>query len=128
MNAAPYVARSRVSIASVYGSRHSSGKSYLGEERSMARHSLSRRGWIAGTASLAGAAIVGGVASAQNPPPPSAQTGTAPSVVSNPPRDWTRGRPSTIYPDPDVVVVDPSFRGLVPGNTAIHRLWTGAQW
>jgi gluconolactonase len=93
----------------------------------MARHNLSRRGLIAGTASLTGAAIVGRVASAQNPPPPNAQTGTPASTITNPPRDWSPGRPS-IYPDPDVLVIDPSFRTVAPGNAAVRRLWTGAQW
>src|SRR6202163_2937496 len=32
------------------------------------------------------------------------------------------------YPDPDVVVLDPSFARLKIGNTAIQRLWTGALW
>src|SRR5437764_13982705 len=93
----------------------------------MARHSLSRRGLIAGTASLAGAAVAGRLASAQNPPPPNAQTGTPASTITNPARDWSPGRPS-IYPDPDVLVIDPSFRTVAPGNSAVRRLWTGAQW
>jgi gluconolactonase len=28
----------------------------------------------------------------------------------------------------DIIVIDPSFNALRTGNTAIHRLWTGAQW
>src|SRR5260370_7819151 len=59
--------------------------------------------------------------------PPAAQLGTRPSTITSPPRDWARGHPS-IYPDPDVIVVDPSFRALVPGNHPLQRLWTGAQW
>jgi gluconolactonase len=58
---------------------------------------------------------------------PAGQVGTPPSVMTIPPRDWRPGHPE-IYPDPDVIVVDPSFRNLVSGNTAIHRLWTGSQW
>ena len=42
-----------------------------------------------------------------------------------PPRDWSPGHPS-IHPDPDVIVVDPSFRQFAPGNSAVRRLWTGA--
>jgi gluconolactonase len=33
-----------------------------------------------------------------------------------------------MYPDPDVIVVDPAFRDLVPGNVPLQRLWTGARW
>src|SRR5437660_60766 len=91
-------AQVRVAIASAQISRHSSGKSYPGEGCRMARHNLSRRGLIAGTVSLAGAAVVGRGALAQNPAAPSAQTGTPASTVTSPPRDWTPGRPS-IYPD-----------------------------
>ena len=60
---------------------------------------------MAGGAGLAGAAALGqSRAFAQQ----KAQFGTPASVITNPPRDWTPGRPS-IYPDPDVIVVDPSF-------------------
>ena len=90
------------------------------------RARLSRRSVLAGTA---GAAILAPrLAAAQTAAPsPNAQLGSPASTITNPPRDWSRGHP-TIYPDPDVLVVDPSFRTLVAGNTAIHRLWTGAQW
>ena len=50
------------------------------------------------------------------------------SVVTNPPRQWGPSAPPTIYPDPDVIIVDPSFGELVVGLTAIRRLWTGARW
>ena len=88
----------------------------------------SRRGLLAGAAGLAVAPVA---ARAQPQPqqiiPGAAQLGTPPSTVTNPPRDWSRGH-TAIYPDPDVLVVDPAFRSLVPGNTGIHRLWTGADW
>jgi gluconolactonase len=48
-----------------------------------------------------------------------------PSVVSNPPRDFSR--PVT-YPDPDIIAIDPSFNSLRVGNTPIQRLWTGGMW
>ncbi len=51
-----------------------------------------------------------------------------PSVVSNPPREWRPGAPPTIYPDPDIISLDPSFRELMLGITAIRRVWTGARW
>ena len=82
---------------------------------------LSRRALLAG---VVGAAAASANARAQTAPP---QTGTPASTITNPPRDWTPGRPS-IYPDPDVIVVDPSFRALVPGNVPLQRLWSGAQW
>ena len=90
--------------------------------------SLSRRSLIAGTAALAGAAALAPRgASAQASPPANAQLGTPASTITTPPRDWSPGHPS-IYPDPDVIVVDPSFRQFAPGNSAVRRLWTGAQW
>src|SRR5205807_4352889 len=88
---------------------------------------LSRRALLAGTA---GVAAMPAVARAQAPtagPSPNAQLGTPASTITNPPRDWTPGRPS-IYPDPDVIAVDPSFRTLVTANTPLRRLWTGASW
>ena len=85
------------------------------------RQSLSRRALLAGTA---GAAALGpGIARAQQ----NANLGTPETVISSPPRDWRPGHPA-IYPDPDIVVVDPAFRQLFVGNAGLHRLWTGAFW
>jgi len=85
------------------------------------RQSLSRRTLLAGTA---GAAALGpGIARAQQ----NANLGTPATVVSSPPRDFAPGHPS-IYPDPDVVVVDPSFLPLRRSSAAIYRVWTGALW
>ena len=53
------------------------------------------------------------------------QKADPPSVISNPPRDFSR--PVT-YPDPDIITHDPSFNALRVGNTPIQRLWTGAMW
>src|SRR6266849_10439905 len=87
---------------------------------------LSRRTLLA--AAGAGTAVFASRrALAQAQPAPNAQLGTPASTITSPPRDWTPGRPS-IYPDPDVIVVDPSFRSLVPGNVPLQLLWTGAQW
>ena len=58
----------------------------------------------------------------------SAATGTPPTVISNPPRQWGRHAPPNIYPDPDVIVIDPSFAALRVGNNAIHRIATGFTW
>jgi gluconolactonase len=52
-----------------------------------------------------------------------------PTVISNPPRDFSRrGAPTTYFSDPDILTVDPSFDNLVQPNAAIQRIWTGALW
>src|SRR3954462_11735084 len=81
--------------------------------------SISRRHLLTtlGGAICAGAALKG-----------QAQQG-APTVVSNPPRDFGPNAPPTTYfAGPDVITVDPSFGGLIQGNTTIRRIWTGALW
>jgi gluconolactonase len=81
-------------------------------------------------AAAAGALMVTpriGFASA--PQQPAAGPQAPPTTVSTPPRDFSPGGPPTTYfTDPDVVVVDPSFNGLIQPNAAITRLWTGALW
>ena len=62
---------------------------------------------------------------AQTPPP--ARVGP-PSVISNPPRDFSPGAQPVTYPDPDVITIDPAFNALRLGNTPIQRLWTGGLW
>ena len=55
--------------------------------------------------------------------------GSAPTVISNPPRDFGPDAPPTTYfADPDVLTIDPAFDGLIQANTPIKRLWTGALW
>jgi gluconolactonase len=84
-------------------------------------HSLSRRTLIKSIGSTVVAAA-GVDLFAQAP-------GTPPSTVTNPPRDFgPNAPPSTYFLDPDVVVIDPAFAGLVQPNAAITRLWTGALW
>jgi gluconolactonase len=54
---------------------------------------------------------------------------SAPTVISNPPRDFGPDAPPTTYfTDPDVLTIDPAFDGLIQANTSIKRLWTGALW
>jgi gluconolactonase len=54
---------------------------------------------------------------------------SAPTVISNPPRDFgPDGPPTTYFADPDVLTVDPAFDGLIQANTSIKRLWTGGLW
>jgi gluconolactonase len=83
-------------------------------------HHLTRRGVIGGAAVLAPA-----LALAQTNKP---ELAVPPSVVTQPPRLWGRFAPPQIYPDPDILVIDDSFNQYLVGLTAIHRLWTGAQW
>ena len=84
--------------------------------------SLSRRGLIAGSGALAVAAHP---AWGQEAKP---QFATPPSVISVPPRAWGRFAPPEIYPDPDILVLDDSFKQYLVGLVAIHRLDTGFQW
>ncbi len=92
--------------------------------KTIRRQSLSRRALLAGTTFVAGAAALqhGRALGQEN-----AKLGTPASVITNPPRQWDRGHPS-IYPDPDIIVIDPSFTQLVLGNAGLHRLWTGSFW
>ncbi|MEN3338163.1 MAG: gluconolactonase [Acidobacteriota bacterium] len=54
---------------------------------------------------------------------------SAPTVISNPPRDFgPDAAPTTYFTDPDVLTVDPAFNDLVQANTSIKRIWTGALW
>ena len=56
------------------------------------------------------------------------QVGAPPTTVSSPPRQWGPDAPPNIYPDPDLVVIEPEFRRLIVGNTPLLRLWTGVNW
>ena len=79
---------------------------------------------LTGTAGLAGATVLqNSTAFAQE----TGKAGAPATVVSNPPRDFARGHPS-IYPDPDVIVVDQSFLPLRRSQGAIYRVWSGALW
>jgi gluconolactonase len=95
-------------------------------EKVAIRSAPSRRGFVKGVGGTLGAAALAPIgALAQQP---TAATGTPPTVISNPPRQWGRHAPPTTYPDPDVIVVDPSFASLRVGNNAIHRVATGFTW
>jgi gluconolactonase len=80
---------------------------------------VSRRAMIAGAATVTAFG-----ARAQS----KAQTGTPPSVITNPPRQWGHHAPPDIYPDPDIIVIDPSFNQYLLGITAIRRVATGFKW
>jgi gluconolactonase len=85
---------------------------------------LSRRAFtsilgVGAAAAASGAAFGQGAAPRPGPP----------TVISNPPRDFSRrGAPTTYFSDPDILTVDPSFDNLVQPNAAIQRIWTGALW
>ncbi|MEJ0016122.1 MAG: SMP-30/gluconolactonase/LRE family protein [Acetobacteraceae bacterium] len=85
----------------------------------------SRRAVVKGLAGTLGTAALVPVALAQQP---TANTGTPPSVITNPPRQWGRHAPPTIFPDPDIILIDPSFGSLLLGITAIRRVATGFLW
>ena len=67
------------------------------------RTRATRRAFVGG---IGASAVMPFAAFAQQP---TAATGTPPSVISNPPRQWGWRAPPNIYPDPDVIVIDPSF-------------------
>ena len=84
---------------------------------------ISRRRLIATLGAAASAAIVTSKRTAAQSPQ------GAPTVISNPPRQFGPDAPPTTYfADPDVLTVDPAFDGLIQANTSIRRLWTGALW
>jgi gluconolactonase len=85
-------------------------------------HAASRRLVLRGLAGAAALAPASALAQAR------AALATPPSVVTSPPRQWGRGSPPAPYPDPDILVLDPSFNDLMLGITAIHRVWTGFKW
>ena len=85
----------------------------------------SRRAVVRGIAGTIGAAVLAPAAIAQQP---TAALGTPLSVITNPPRQWGRDAPPNIYPDPDVVVIDPAFAALRVGNVPIRRVATGFAW
>ncbi|MBV9174815.1 MAG: SMP-30/gluconolactonase/LRE family protein, partial [Chloroflexi bacterium] len=89
------------------------------------RAALRATGVLIGVAALAPRAVFAASPTDQQTP---AGQGTPPSVITNPPRQWGPDAPPQIYPDPDIIVVDPSFGGYLLGITAIHRLWTGGKW
>ena len=82
---------------------------------------IDRRAAIGG---LAAAPLLGSSAFAADKP----LLGVAPSVISNPPRMWGKDAPPDVFPDPDVITVDPAFARLIVRYAPIRRLGTGYQW
>lgn len=81
---------------------------------------MSRRGLVAGAATIA---TFGARAQTR-----SDAVGAPPSVITNPPRQWGMQAAPNIYPDPDIIVVDPAFKQSLLGITAIRRVATGFKW
>ncbi|HYZ24917.1 MAG TPA: SMP-30/gluconolactonase/LRE family protein [Rhodopila sp.] len=91
----------------------------------LSRPYLSRRRTLAGLATFAAAGpAAAGAAFAQG----QQNQASPPSVISNPPRQWGRHAPPDIYPDPDIIIIDPPFKQYLLGITAIHRVATGFKW
>ena len=68
--------------------------------------------------------LLGGSALAADKP----LLGVAPSVITNPPRLWGKDAPPDVFPDPDVITVDPAFARLIVRYAPIKRLGTGYLW
>ena len=81
---------------------------------------LSRRGMLGAALGLLPTAVL-----AQEAKP---QFGAPPTVISQPPRRWGRFAPPQIFPDPDVLIIDASFKQYLVGLDEIHRVATGFQW
>jgi len=73
-------------------------------------------------------AAVGGTLVVGAAPRAFAAGATPPSVITNPPRDWGKDAPPTIYPDPDIIVIDPAFKDSLLGITQIRRVWDKGLW
>jgi gluconolactonase len=85
------------------------------------RNRLTRRALMGASAAIS---LLARGATAQ----PAGGLGTPPSVITSPPRQWGRFAPPAIYPDADIIVIDPSFNASLLGITAIRRVWTGSRW
>jgi gluconolactonase len=83
-------------------------------------NTLTRRGFVTGLSALAPA-----LALAQAAKP---VLGSPPTVVSQPPRQWGAGAMPESYPDPDILIIDPSFSQYLNRWAEIRRLGTGYQW
>jgi gluconolactonase len=94
------------------------------------RDAIQKIGTVAGVAAFVPRSVHAEAPQAQpqqQAPAQPART-SPPSVISNPPRDFTPGAQPITYPDPDLITIDPAFNSLRLGNTPIQRLWTGGLW
>jgi len=83
------------------------------------------------TAALTAAAAVPLAAQATQAPPtppqPNASVGPTPPSPVPTPRAWDAPEPR-MYPDPDIVALDPAFRPYIVFNSLIKRLYFGTSW
>jgi gluconolactonase len=89
---------------------------------------MTRRELAVRLGAVAGAAVTPRLLYGQQAPAAVPARVSPPSVISNPPRDFSPGAPPVTYPDPDLITIDPAFNALRLGNTPIQRLWTGGLW
>src|SRR5690348_16736571 len=94
-----------------------------------ARHA-DRRTFL--TAALTAAAAVPLAAQATQAPPtpppaPPPQGGPAGVSTTPTPRSWDTPE-ARMYPDPDIVALDPAFRPYIVFNSLIKRLYFGTSW
>ena len=82
---------------------------------------IDRRAALGG---LAATPLLGGRAFAADKP----QLATPPSVITNPPRAWGKDATPNVFPDPDVIAIDPAFNRLIVRYSPIKRLGTGYLW
>ncbi|HZF27773.1 MAG TPA: SMP-30/gluconolactonase/LRE family protein [Gammaproteobacteria bacterium] len=90
---------------------------------SAAGSGFSRRQVLSAAVGIA-AATAGAAVRAQPPAAQSASGGVSPQAT---PRDWSGNAP-LVYPDPDLVALDPRFQPYILFNTPIRRLHTGTLW
>jgi gluconolactonase len=81
---------------------------------------LTRRGMIAGAA--AAPTLVSVPSWAQTKP----LLGPSNSVLNG--RSYERGAPPNTYPDPDILILDPSANDVFIGHSSIKRIKTGFLW
>ncbi|MGI8858363.1 MAG: SMP-30/gluconolactonase/LRE family protein [Thermomicrobiales bacterium] len=122
-NHAPISRRTLIKAAAVAATAIIGAATTAGMDLAAAPNNLA--GTLTGPAAAPQAGVAVFQATARDAPP---NQGTPPSVITNPPRQWGPDAPPTIYPDPDIITVDPSFGPYMLGITAIHRLWTGGRW
>src|SRR6187455_2976130 len=88
-----------------------------------------RRRFLTAALTAAAAAPLAARAPASQGPPPATPPAGGPPPVSPVPtsRAWDAAEPR-MYPDPDIVALDPAFRSYVVFNSLIKRLHFGTSW
>lgn len=95
------------------------------------RNNVPRRAVLQGLACVPAGLVVSSAAQAadHNAVAPAQPETTRPAdVTTTPPRQWGPGAPPAYTPDPDVMVIDRSFRDLLFSAATIHRVWDKGVW